>query len=109
MELGDRTDDLRRYFAGRLPQRLGELEDSCRAARDAGWRGMPLRTFHRLAHSLAGSGAIFGFTEVSDLARRLERLLKPVLENGMPVTEADERTIGELLGRLREAAARPHD
>jgi hypothetical protein len=37
---------------------------------------------------------------VSDLARRLERLLKPVLENGAPV---QAREVEELLARLREA------
>ena len=100
MERDAGTEELRRYFAGRLPHRLDELEEACRAARDAGWWGTPLRTFHRLAHSLAGAGAIFGFPEVSDLARRLERLLKPVLENGAPV---QAREVEELLARLREA------
>jgi HPt (histidine-containing phosphotransfer) domain-containing protein len=92
------AEELRRYFAGRLPHRLGELEEARREARAAGWRGTPLRTFHRLAHSLAGAGAIFGFPAVSDLARRLERHLKPVLENGMPVSEAE---VESLLAELR--------
>jgi HPt (histidine-containing phosphotransfer) domain-containing protein len=105
MQHDDGTDDLRRYFAARLPHRLAELEDSCRAARDAGWRGMPLRNCHRLAHSLAGSGAIFGFTEVSEVARHLVRLLKPVVERGVTLGEQDERLIEEILGRLRDAAA----
>ena len=93
------AEELRRYFAGRLPHRLGELEDACRQAREAGWRGTPLRTFHRLAHSLAGAGAIFGFPAVSDVARRLERHLKPVLENGAPASEGE---IASLLAELRQ-------
>jgi HPt (histidine-containing phosphotransfer) domain-containing protein len=93
------AEELRRYFAGRLPHRLGELEDACQEARGAGWRGTPLRTFHRLAHSLAGAGAIFGFPEVSDVARRLERHLKPVLENGAPVSESE---VAALLAELRQ-------
>jgi HPt (histidine-containing phosphotransfer) domain-containing protein len=93
------AEELRRYFAGRLPHRLGELEEARRATQEAGWRGTPLRTFHRLAHSLAGAGAIFGFPEVSDLARRLERHLKPVLENGAPVDEAE---VAALLAQLRQ-------
>jgi len=92
------AEELRRYFAGRLPPRLDELEAACRETSEAGWRGTPLRTFHRLAHSLAGAGAIFGFPEVSDLARRLERHLKPVLENGAP---ADEAEVAALLAELR--------
>ena len=98
MEREAGAEELRRYFAGRLPQRLGELEEACREAREAGWRATPLRTFHRLAHSLAGAGAIFGFPAVSDLARRLELHLKPVLENGAPVNEAE---VAALLAELR--------
>jgi HPt (histidine-containing phosphotransfer) domain-containing protein len=72
-------EELRRYFAERLPIRLAEIEDACRAARETGWTGEPLKTFHRLAHSLAGAGATFGFPAVSEAARGLERLLKEML------------------------------
>jgi len=72
-------EELRRYFAQRLPVRLAEIEDACRAAREAGWTGEPLKTFHRLAHSLAGAGTTFGFPAVSEAARGLERLLKEML------------------------------
>ena len=94
--------ELRRYFAGRLPDRLAEVEQARDDARDAGWTGDPLRTFHRLAHSLAGAGATFGHPEVSDLARGLERLLKAALGEGAPLRE-DE--VDGLLARLREIAA----
>jgi HPt (histidine-containing phosphotransfer) domain-containing protein len=94
--------ELRRYFAGRLPDRLAEVERARDDARDAGWTGDPLRTFHRLAHSLAGAGATFGYPEVSDLARGLERLLKAALGEGAPLRE-DE--VDGLLARLREIAA----
>ncbi len=80
--------ELRRYFAGRLPDRLAEVEEARDATRAAGWKGGPLRTFHRLAHSLAGAGATFGFPEVSDLARRLEVLLESALGEGKPPEEA---------------------
>jgi HPt (histidine-containing phosphotransfer) domain-containing protein len=98
------AEDLRRYFAYRLPARISEVEAARDAARDAGWRGGPLRTFHRLAHSLAGAGATFGFPEVSEASRRLESLLKGALDAGAP-PEIEE--IEELLTRLRELAERP--
>ena len=83
----DVAEDLRRYFAYRLPARVSEIEAARDAARDAGWGKEPLRTFHRLAHSLAGAGATFGHPEVSDLARGLERLLKTSLATGEPPEE----------------------
>ena len=102
----DVAEDLRRYFAYRLPARVSEIEAARDAARDAGWGKEPLRTFHRLAHSLAGTGATFGFPEVSDVSRRLESLLKAALGSGAPL---DEHEVEDLLTRLRELAERPPD
>jgi len=100
------AEDLRRYFAYRLPARVSEIESARDAARDAGWRDAPLRTFHRLAHSLAGAGATFGFPEVSDVSRRLESLLKRALDGGSPPEAAE---VEGLLSRLRDLAGHPPD
>ncbi|HEV7509781.1 MAG TPA: diguanylate cyclase [Thermoanaerobaculia bacterium] len=99
------TEDLRQYFAGRLPARIFEVEEARDAARAAGWSGEPLRTFHRLAHSLAGAGATFGFPEVTTLARRLESLLKTALAEGAPSGEVASREVDRLLDRLSPFAA----
>src|SRR3954470_2488582 len=104
MELDPAAAVLRRYSAAGLPERLAELEAARAAARDAGWTAQPLRHFHRLAHSLVGSGATFGFPEVTEHARPLERLLKRCLEDGGGVE--DER-VEEMLERLRGIAG-PH-
>lgn len=95
--------ELKRYFAGRLPIRVAEVEAARDAARDAGWTGESLGTFHRLAHSLAGAGATFGFSEASEISRRLESLLKGALEEGAP---PEEREVDSLLRHLRELAGR---
>src|SRR6185369_2766508 len=98
------AEDLRRYFAYRLPARVSEIEAARDAARGAGWRDDPLRTFHRLAHSLAGAGSTFGFPEVSAVSHRLESLLKSALGSGAPL---DETEVEDLLTRLRDLAERP--
>jgi len=95
------AEELRRYFAGRLPDRLAELEESATTARGAGWTTEPLRQFHRLAHSLVGAGATFGFPGITEHARILERLLKAHLNGGPPPSDAE---VAEILGRLRTAA-----
>ncbi|HEY0514737.1 MAG TPA: Hpt domain-containing protein [Thermoanaerobaculia bacterium] len=96
-------EELRSYFAGRLPDRLAEVERAGHAARAAGWTGEPLRTFHRLAHSLAGAGATFGHPEVSELARGLERLLKAALATGQP---PEESAVNGSLRGLRDLVER---
>jgi diguanylate cyclase (GGDEF)-like protein len=93
--------ELKRYFAGRLPTRVAEIEAARDAARGAGWANEPLRTFHRMAHSLAGVGSTFGFPEVTG---RLESLLETALAAGVPPA-AD--AVDVLLSHLREIAERP--
>jgi HPt (histidine-containing phosphotransfer) domain-containing protein len=94
------TEELRSYFAGRLPARVAEVEAARDAARDGAWGGEALRTFHRTAHSLAGAGATFGFPEVSELAGRLEVLLG----RSAPPGEDDRREVDSLLRDLRQIA-----
>jgi periplasmic divalent cation tolerance protein len=89
-------EELRQYFAGRLPARVADLERAHDEARDAGWTGPPLRTLHRLAHSLAGAAATFGFPEEAGLARRIELLLE-----GKEAGEAARREVGEILEELK--------
>lgn len=101
----DPLQEMRRYFAGRLPARIAELAATRDAAGTAGWAGEPLRTFHRLAHSLAGAGATFGFPAVSELAGRLEHRLKAVLAGGPAPTDAEVAEVDDLLVRLRAVAA----
>ncbi|MEA2605074.1 MAG: hypothetical protein QOF89_6066 [Acidobacteriota bacterium] len=101
MEVDPAAEELRLYFAGRLPERLAELEAARAAARDAGWTAEPLRHFHRLAHSLVGTGATFGFPEVTEHARVLERLLKGCLAGGV---EVEDGTVETILDRLRAVA-----
>jgi HPt (histidine-containing phosphotransfer) domain-containing protein len=98
------AEELRRYFAGRLPARLTEVEEAAAAAREAGWAAEPLRQFHRLAHSLVGAGTTFGFPGITEHARTLERLLKAHLNGGPPPAAAEIAEIAEILGRLQTAA-----
>ena len=95
------AEELRRYFAGRLPARLTEVEEAAAAAREAGWAAEPLHHFHRLAHSLVGAGATFGFPGITEHARALERLLKAHLNGGPPPAVSE---VAEILGRLRTEA-----
>lgn len=99
--------DLQQYFAGRLPERLEEIEITWREVRDMGWAPDALRELHRLAHSLTGAGGTFGFPEVTRTARALERYLKECLEPGIPREETAAPRVEALLEELREAARTP--
>jgi HPt (histidine-containing phosphotransfer) domain-containing protein len=102
-------DDLRTYFAARLPVRLDEIEAAWRESLHSSWETEPLRRFHRLVHSLAGAGTTFGYPEVSRAARDLERFVEPVSQaGGAPGDPAGfAARVEELLAGLREASERP--
>jgi chemotaxis protein histidine kinase CheA len=93
---------LQEYFAGRLPIRLHEIDEAWRSVRESAWGAEEVKVFHRLAHSLSGAGATFGFAAVTDAARALERRLKAVLQGQEPMDPAE---VDSLLAALRAAAA----
>jgi HPt (histidine-containing phosphotransfer) domain-containing protein len=98
-------DALHKYFAGRLPDRLREVDAAWRRVQETAWSEDALKDFHRLAHSLAGAGATFGFDAVTEAARRLEQRLKAVLHGLDPPLEST--AVESLLEGLRRAANPP--
>lgn len=98
---------LHEYFAGRLPARLQEIEETWRRVQESAWSAEEVKTFHRLAHSLAGAGATFGFAAVTDASRTLERRLKAVLQAGAPpgAPPMDSAEVEALLTAVRRAAS----
>lgn len=59
-----------------------------------GWRGV-----ESLAHKIHGSGAMFGFTAVSEAAGKIERLVSSPMFEG----KQSEPQVQALLGELRTA------
>lgn len=95
---------LRDYFAARLPERLREVDEAWEQVRASGWKEEETRTLYRLAHSLTGAGATFGFPAVTDAARALEQRLKPVAQGGTP---PEDGVIAELLAGLHRITGEP--
>lgn len=71
---------LRIAYVQQLPHRLDEIYAVLEA-----WlksqTAAQLFTFYRLTHNLAGSGAIYGFKEITEKARAVEHLVTPWVEN----------------------------
>lgn len=80
ISLDEQLAELRKGYVAHLPNKLEELRSSHHAAFNDGLDQDSLFKFYRLAHSLAGSGAIYGFQVIGDKARQLEQLLKPYAE-----------------------------
>lgn len=97
---------LKNAFAKSLPSRLLELE-ALRNALGESPTAAAIRPLERALHSLAGSGATFGFPEVSRLAKSLELILRPVVDDPQALT-ADTRAAFALEWEaLRQALGAP--
>ncbi len=66
-----------------------------------------LKTLHRATHTLAGSGATFGFSAVSDAARRAEITLKMLVEGGQALALESSGEIEAALANLRLSSRVP--
>ncbi|RYX83279.1 diguanylate cyclase [bacterium] len=107
--LQEQLKNLREGYAAKLPEKLTQIESLWQIvgneARDQ-WPDDALFTLHRLVHSLAGSGATFGFPELSLHARRAEVELKnfAASENEGEMDAAQRELIATALADLRTFA-----
>ncbi len=94
-DIQDKLALLKRSYLGQLPEKLAEIERAAVVADE-----ISVETMKALAHKLVGSGATFGFPDISVAARAIENRCSAVLElSGEP----DVDFAGPLIEDLREA------
>ena len=94
--------ELRDNYAKELPEKIRQIReglDTLRANRDT----ESLRTLHRYTHSLTGSGATFGFAEVSTAARKLEQALKNLIGADVELSDQAIHEMEPLLCALEQS------
>ncbi len=110
-EKGNRTIEklhaLQARYARELTPRLDALDAAWRTIDDGGYGGDDLKNLHLLLHRLAGSGATFGFSAISEIARNLEGIVLSVIDDAAALDDAARQTIREGLVQLRDAAHTP--
>lgn len=97
--LQERLAELQEIFHQQLPAKLDEIRQSWQQLQ-ANWDDKLASTFHRLAHSLAGSGGTFGAPEISRTARALEQRMKIQLGEGTAPDENAGAEIQQLVDEL---------
>lgn len=97
-------------LSDRFGRRLGAKVDKAEEAWGASGGGVAgLQDFYRLIHSLAGSGATFGYSGVSASALAIEEILLPALEAKSRMNADECRRVQELLAQLRLAIGTPDE
>jgi HPt (histidine-containing phosphotransfer) domain-containing protein len=108
-DLETRLAEIKRAYVAELPTRAADLEAVWRRVQTQDWHPAPVDELHRMAHSLAGSGATFGFTALSRSARALEIPITNLAHAGdvevTAIRAEIPRLIETLLADLRRAAS----
>ncbi|MBZ0104531.1 MAG: diguanylate cyclase [Sulfuricella denitrificans] len=100
-DLAQRLQLLQDKFARQLPEKVQQLDTTWKMI-EAGDLSL-LPRLHQCVHSLAGSGATFGFTELSRVSRTLELVLQKLLDSGSACGEEQRAQISTLLQHVRNS------
>ena len=97
---------LRDQYAAALPAKLKSLREGLDTLCQH-WDPELLATLHRDTHSLTGSGATFGYNDISHCARKLEVLLRQLAEENTSPQHPAIANIEALLIQLEQAQLSP--
>ena len=103
-ELREELRLLAMSYAVKLPDKIDQI-DQIWGQLQSEWNEESLQTLHRTVHSLAGSGKIFGFAEISVVAHDLEEILKGIMKLKTPASEQQCIQIQKKIEELRRAAS----
>jgi len=99
--------ELRASYAAELPGKIREIISLWDAVCDGKGEPIALQALQRQVHHLAGTAKSFGFSAVTDIARKLERALDPLVENNVIMNKDLGSSIGALLEALNQAISNP--
>jgi DNA-binding response OmpR family regulator len=100
-EMKQQMQVLQENYAGKLPGRIVEMEKLWESILLKQNTSALLTKLRREVHSLTGSGATFGFKEISDIARDLELLLDMIISEGEATIDSRKEKIYQLLDNMR--------
>lgn len=101
-KFAEKFETLRKAYAGRLDERLKEMEGHRDALASASGRdGETVEHILRAAHKLAGNAATFGFAELGEAAAALETVCEGAGNDGS-LQDPVRREIVDRVGALRK-------
>lgn len=89
-------------YVKQLPRRLVEIDEIYQKLNESTDEVELYEKLRLQAHKLAGSGATFGFEDITESARTLEHHLNDLVESGLLETDPDEQHIGIYLSQLKK-------
>ena len=99
----EKLQALKQEYVDSLPAQIIEIDQATEALRTKTVTPEQFNDYYRMVHSLTGSGATYGFTEVSECSRELEHLIKELPETGLEQQPALLDAIDSALLALKQA------
>lgn len=93
-------------YAAQLPEKIGQLEQAWRQLQQTGWNEEGAESLRRMVHGLAGAGKTFGFSLLSDVARKLESYVEQLPQPRIALNAEQRHHIEELMRELHQASLR---
>ncbi|NOZ54760.1 MAG: diguanylate cyclase [Gammaproteobacteria bacterium] len=90
-DISEQLAKLQAKYEASLPDRLNNIDQLWQALITNEWNNENLQHLHREVHSITGSGANFGYTELSNEARAIEKILS-VWEKTASVPQEEQRS-----------------
>lgn len=95
---------LQANYENGLLEKIDSLEETWCAIHLSDPTPDAMRDLHRMSHSLAGSGKMFGYPGISTSAQAIERILEQALADESSISETDAKKISHLIQHLRQVA-----
>ena len=97
-------ETLHQSYIAELPRKILRAREIWDLISDDGWDDDAWHNLHRLIHSLAGSGAIYGFPMISAAARALDIQLKAIVQDARAPGKSQKKELAALLDLVALAA-----
>lgn len=96
---------LKQKYAAALPAKVDAVGEQVDAFLAAPWQEERCFTTYRLIHSLAGSAGTYGYTDLGNVARTGELLVKGSLEGRKPLGDAQRKELTGIVATMKKLAA----
>jgi type IV pilus assembly protein PilB len=96
---------LKDVYLRNLPAKAQQIEEMWATVRREPDNWESWENLHRMIHTLIGSGATYGFKEVSSSARQLEAVVKTAPLNKTPPTAEQSKQIETLLSQFKQTCS----
>jgi diguanylate cyclase (GGDEF)-like protein len=101
-----KLDGLRQAYLQKLPEKISEAEANWRNIGGTAWQAETFVPLHRMIHSLTGSSAVFDLQDLSNTARKLEKLLRSILDGEHYPPDQLKYDLPRYLAELRKISTR---